>query len=332
MLWFRLVVTVAGFAVGVFVSLWMQTRFPFDFMTFWLSAQHWWAPYDPQWIAPYEQLHEGIKLPFAYPPVLLLFIYPFGLLPLKIAFCLWSGLWLALFSFLATFVARAAAPFLLLSPPILLSTALGQTGLLVASAMVSGMLLLERRPRLAGVLLGLAACLKPQAMLAAPIVLWGRWHVVKTAIVTCICLILLSFVFGTGRWIEWLSAVHDFQRWLPYLRLVTPTGLFDNLAWKVAVGALGIWFALRRDLLGLVAGTLCFSPYAQSYDLAPLVLIGAAWMARWREVGVPPALLGASMVFSPYQSPLTILLILLAAFAMLKCWRPLTRPGALAVV
>lgn len=328
---YRLLVALCGFLMGVWAALWMQSLYPFDFMTFWTSAQHVGAPYDPRWIEPYEHLHKGIKLPFAYPPVLLLLLYPLGHLPLKVAFCIWSGGSLALLSFVSTYIARASAPLLFLSAPAMMCAALGQTGLIVASAMIGGMLLLERRPILAGAVLACAACIKPQAMLAAPIVLWGRWDVVKAAIATSICLVLATFVFGPARWIEWGRAMVEFRQWLDVVRTVAPAALFPNILWKAAVTALGVWLALRKDLLGLVVGGLCLTPYAQLYDLAAFAVVGLAWIGRWRDVGILPTLTGALMAFGFFQSPVAVLVVALVIVAIQLRWAPLARPNALAV-
>jgi hypothetical protein len=330
MRWFRLIATVAAFGTGAWAAWWMQGRLPADFVCFWTAARHAWSPYDPQWIRPFEQA-DSVALPFAYPPVFLLIIYPFGFLPLKLAYCLWSGATLSLLVFTATFVARIGAPLLLLSAPVMIAAAMGQSTLLLGSLIVGGMYLLDRRPRLAGVLLALAVCIKPQAMLAAPIVLWGRWDTVKAAVLASVGFVLASFVFGPERWLEWVEAITAFPKWFANVHLVGPTAAFRSLWWRLLVAGLGVVLALRRNLMGLLAGTLCFTPYAQMYDLAPLCVVGAAWIGRWKEGGVVPALVGAALVFTLVQWPLTVFLILLAMAAIELRLTPFSKPAALSL-
>lgn len=152
-----------------------------DFYVFWTAAQHWQAPYDPAIIARLEAaIHLGGTWPFAYPPTFLLVVWPFAQLPLTIAYPLWTGLSCGLFFFAASHLIRPtyATALLAICPVVFFSAELGQTSLLVGAAMIGAWLMRDNRPALAGVLLGLAACIKPQAMLLAPIVFWGaggRW-------------------------------------------------------------------------------------------------------------------------------------------------------------
>jgi Glycosyltransferase family 87 len=324
--WFRLFTTLAAFAMGAFAAHWKLADEPADFLAFWIAAQHTASPYDLTWMREYQGT-DRIGLPFVYPPTLLLFIYPFGLLPLDIAYSLWSGLGLAALVLAATYIARLGAPFLLLSAPPMIATAFGQTSLLIGAAMVSGMTLLDRRPRLAGAVLALAACVKPQAMLAAPIVLWGRWTAVRSAAVTGAGLILLSLIFGPARWIEWYEAASTFDRWFPHVKLVNPLSVLDHPLWKLGVVALGLALASRRNLAGLAAGSICLSPYVQLYDLAALTVVGAAWMGRWKDVGLLPAVIGACIVLPMWQTPLTVTLLLAAVALVLFAPLPFTKPA-----
>src|ERR1700735_1811011 len=78
-----------------------------DFYVFWTAAQHWQAPYDPAPIAALEaSLHLKGVWPFAYPPTFLLLVRPFALLPLNLAYPLWTGLSAALFVHAAAHVVK----------------------------------------------------------------------------------------------------------------------------------------------------------------------------------------------------------------------------------
>src|SRR5271167_1105890 len=134
-----------------------------DFYVFWAAARHWQAPYDPAVVTQLEaMIHLHGVWPFAYPPTFLLVVFPFALLPLRLAYPLWAGLSSGLFMFAASRLIRPAwaAAVLLVVPPVFLAAELGQTSLPIGAAMIGGWLSLERRPALAGVLFAVAACIK----------------------------------------------------------------------------------------------------------------------------------------------------------------------------
>ncbi|HUO12774.1 MAG TPA: glycosyltransferase family 87 protein, partial [Caulobacteraceae bacterium] len=146
-----------------------------DFYVFWTAGQHASAPYDPAIIAAMKvRFHIVGQVPFVYPPTFLLLVWPFAQLPLALAYPLWTGLSAALFFYAAAHVVRPAwaAVALFIAPPVVLAIAPGQTSLVVGAAMMFGWLALKERPALAGLVFAIAACIKPQAMLLAPVVLW----------------------------------------------------------------------------------------------------------------------------------------------------------------
>jgi hypothetical protein len=110
--------------------------------------------------------------PYAYPPSALAVFLPFSRLPFWPSFALWEAL--SILAFVATARLDARPRFLvlaLLAPPTVVSLALGQTGLLIGAASMFSMSQLDRRPALAGLVLGMAAAIKPQALILAPIIL-----------------------------------------------------------------------------------------------------------------------------------------------------------------
>src|SRR5580704_6051202 len=100
--WLRLALAAGAFAVAYALSALRIGHGAPDFYVFWTAARHWQTPYDPQIVA---QLLAGLHLkgvwPFAYPPTLLLFVWPFAQLPLGLAYPLWVGLESAAFVFAA---------------------------------------------------------------------------------------------------------------------------------------------------------------------------------------------------------------------------------------
>jgi multidrug transporter EmrE-like cation transporter len=290
----------AAFAVwSVFAAVHAHLK-PADYYVFWEAARHWQAPYDPALITALEaRLHITGAWPFAYPPTFLLLAWPFAQLPLALAYPLWTGVSAALFIYAAAHLVKPpwAALALFIAPPVVLAISPGQTSLIVGAAMIGGWLWREDRPRLAGILFAVAACIKPQAMILAPVVLWGHWRLVRWALIGGLALVLASFVFGPGLWLQWPHALEGFSHVAPATDRVNPSALAASPLLAAALALLGLWIAWTwRDLTGLVAGALCLTPYAHQYDLAPLAPVALTWLIERRRHGWGRALCGAALL------------------------------------
>ena len=305
--WTRPALAVLAFAVwGAFAAIHAYVKAA-DFYVFWTAAQHAAAPYDPAMIAQLEaRLHVTGAWPFVYPPTFLLAIWPFGRLPLALAYPLWTGLSAALFIWAASHLVKPplATLALFVTPPVVLAIAPGQTSLAVGAAMIAGWLTLDKRPALAGVLFALAACIKPQAMVMAPILLWGHWRAVRWATIAGLTLIISSFIFGPGLWLEWPRALADFGAVAPATDRVNPSALLASPVLAAALALLGVWIAWTwRDLTGLVAGALCLTPYAHQYDLAPLAPVALTWLIERKRFGWGRAVCGAGLLAGLVSAP-----------------------------
>ena len=298
-----------------------------DFDVFWTAARHWQAPYDPAPVKALEaQLHLTGTWPFVYPPSFLLILWPFAQLPLSLAYPLWTGLGAALFMFVASQAVKPtwAAAVLALAPPVFFSAMLGQTTLIMGAAMLGGWLVIERRPALAGVLFAAAVCIKPQAMILAPIVLWGRWRTFGWMAGAVVAMLAASLVFGLQRWIEWRHALTAFAAIAPGADRANPSALFAGPWWAAAVAAFGLLFAWRnKNLLGMVGGALCLTPYAHDYDLAPLAPLAAAWLFQPRTHGWGHAAAGGALLAGLLATPAAVLAWLAAVTLLQFRWRPL---------
>lgn len=323
----RLGLALFAFAVWSLFAAWHAHVKAADFYVFWTAARHWQAPYDPAIIAQLQAaFHFDGRLPFVYPPTFLLFAWPFAQLPLDIAYPLWTGLSAALFIYAASWLIRPAwlTLALFIVPPVVLAISPGQTSLVVGAAMIGGFLALKDRPALAGALLALAAAIKPQAMILAPIVLWGHWRAVRWAAIAGLGLVLASFAFGTGLWLQWLAALRDFGAVVPATDRINPSALSPLLAAPLAL--LGVWIGwTSRDVTGLVAGALCLTPYAHQYDLAPLAPIAIAWIADYKRQGLPRAVLGAMLLAGAVATPWLGLAFVVGVAVVQAPWR---RAGA----
>jgi hypothetical protein len=201
---------------------------------------------------------------------------------------------------------------------------------------------LDGKPRRAGVWLALAAAIKPQAVLLAPLALvaGGAIEALLSAAVVGAALVALSAaVFGVPLWTQWLASLPGFQKVIesvPNLMsgVITPLGAANllglggaaALAWRAAFALLGAalaWsaFARRADaptrLAALAAGSLLIAPYAMHYDGAMLVPAAVAIaVARIETRGWAAGFLGliaVCMVTTPDLG-----LVAVVAFALLS--------------
>jgi len=298
-----------------------------------------------------EQLLAVVKVagdyPWAYPPTYFLLAAPWALL---------SYTWSAIAWISATFAAYLAAIRAIVprwfavaagaaSPFVLWSAFTGQNGFLTA-ALIGGVLaLLDRRPVVAGILLGLLT-LKPQLGIVFPILLLltGRWRVIAAATATALGIAALSYLlFGVEAWRSFFTAIavqNDlvlvqgsvaFTKQQSVNALVRVLGGGGFLAWTLhitaAVAAIGFtaWMWLRPvdyRLKAAAAGAavLTTTPYLFLYDLPILSVPVVFLMSAGATYGFVPgertalAFLMVGMLFlsgSPVGVPLLLGLWLL---------------------
>ncbi len=289
-----------------------------------------------------------------YPPTFLFAAAALATLPFLAA---------AVVSLLATLAAYVAAMggilgrsgiFVALGfPAALWNVTAGQNGFLTA-ALVGGTLgLLQRRPALAGLCLGLLTY-KPQFGLLFPLVLIAdrRWLTIAVAAAVAVGLAALSWLaFGGSSWAafaHWLPITSreilgeghaDWSRLQSLFGLVRAHGGSEPLAWSVqAAGSLAVavalvWLWRSRapfDLkaAALAAGTLVATPYVYMYDLVVLA-VAVAFLIRFalergffasEVVGLAAA--GALILSYPYvktQVGLAAVAIVLALIAYRVC-------------
>jgi arabinofuranan 3-O-arabinosyltransferase len=173
------------------------------------------------------------------------------------------------------------------------------------TALIGGTLgLLQRRPLLAGICLGLLTY-KPQFGLLFPFVLIAdrQWLTIGAAAITAIALAALSWlVFGSTSWdafVHWAplsshalidQGALDWYRVQSVFALVRAHGGSEALAWTVqaivtltlAVGLIRLWrsrapFELKAA--ALAAGALLATPYLFMYDLVVLA-VAVAFLLR----------------------------------------------------
>ena len=149
----------------------------------------------------------GRDVPFYgwhYPPFFFAVAFLVAALPYGLGLALWLAASFA--TYLAALRAILPRPETLLIasafPAVFINIGHGQNGFLTAALLGGALCLIDRRPWLAGVLIGLLAY-KPQFGVLIPIALVAgkRWRAIGAAAITTACLLTLSLVtLGDGVW------------------------------------------------------------------------------------------------------------------------------------
>jgi hypothetical protein len=174
--------------------------------------------YDPARQHAAEQEIFGPPTPFFgwhYPPFFLMVAAALATLPYAWALFVWMALTIP--PYLVAMRAICPRPETLLAaaafPAVFVNLGHGQNGFLSAALLGGALVCLDRRPVLAGLLIGLLAY-KPQFGILIPLVLLatGRWTVIASAGVTISALCAVTWLmFGTVAW-QAFAASAEFSR------------------------------------------------------------------------------------------------------------------------
>jgi alpha-1,2-mannosyltransferase len=267
------------------------------------------APFSPALQHEMEKRIFGTGTPFYgwhYPPVFLGVVALLAMMPYLLALFAWQAATLALY----LWVMRAILPMpgawlpALAFPAVLINISHGHNGFLSAALLGGGLVLLDRRPQLAGVLFGLLVY-KPQFGAMIPVALAGgrRWRTFVAAALTVIALVLLSWLaFGGGAWVAFRDSLeftrtvvleqggtgfHKIQSPFAAFRLIGAPVVVAYAAQGAAICTVAVllfilWrseiaFALKAA--ALLIGALIATPYVLDYDLmvmAPAIAFFAA--------------------------------------------------------
>jgi hypothetical protein len=266
--------------------------------------------------------HAINPMPWHYPPTFLMLVLPLGLAPYPLALLAWLVLPMAALMGLVHHLRPGApgwgaAPLLALIFPATAQCLIsGQTGVAAGALLLGGALLLDRRPVLSGVLLGLLSC-KPQlALLVLPALLCGgNWRALLSAAATAAALAGASLlVLGPETWIAFLrdvpaasalleSGAKPWDRMPTIFAAASLLGLDNAAAWLLqgaaALGAASAvcWTWRRHAETGprlaiLAAAIPLATPFLFDYDLV-IWLFPLAWLAgegllagwHWAERG-----------------------------------------------
>ncbi len=286
---------------------------------------------------------------WSYPPHYLLVVWPLGFFGYETAMMLFLGSTAAFFAWaLCRFVGRGNTMVWVAVGPFLAHNFwVAQNGYLCAGLGLGALALRERKPVVAGILLGFLT-IKPQLGLLFPFLLLAerRWSMFASAGMTSVALVATSAaVFGIDTWKGYLNEVMPYQTFvmrelegtftamLPSVygmfrnwAVGADTALLFHLVVAVPVAVLTIWafFKAReaqdRAVLLLVA-TFLITPYALSYDLG-LFAAALALLAGGKRDGEAtsrgePLLLAVAMLLPVVMIPLGHLGLSIAPFVIL---------------
>ncbi|MGB7038805.1 MAG: glycosyltransferase family 87 protein [Xanthobacteraceae bacterium] len=176
------------------------------------------APFDPPQQFAREQALFGQSTQFDgwhYPPFFLFVAAALALMPCGLALAVWQAVTLGLYLLTIGAILKAFSPenggairrdplWLLVAlafPAVLINIGHSQNGFLTAALLGGALVVLDRRPIVAGLLLGLLVY-KPRYGLLIPLVLAvsGRWKCFASAAITVALLIATTLTFGYGVW------------------------------------------------------------------------------------------------------------------------------------
>jgi len=261
------------------------------------------AAYDPASQHGAErQVFGGRDVPFYgwhYPPLFLFAAAALALLPYGWALFAWMALTLpAYLAVIRTIVPRPETAVLALAfPAVFVNLGHGQNGFLTAALLGGALLLLDRKPILAGVLIGLLAY-KPQFGVLIPLVLaaTGRWRAFAAAGAAVIAACAATYaVFGVESWLAFAESTgftravvleaggtgwHKIQSIFSAMRMwggSVESAYAAQFAMGAAVAASLVWLwrsvaAFPLKAAALATGSLLATPYVLDYDMVVLAL------------------------------------------------------------
>jgi Glycosyltransferase family 87 len=282
---------------------------------------------------------------FFYPPVFLMICAALATLPYLLAYAVWQAATFALFALVLRRVlgargwtgvlgARGWTSLIpvLAFPATFWTIGMGQNTFLTTALLGGFTLLVDRRPRTAGALMG-ALCFKPHLGLLAPVALAGgrRWAAFAAASATLAALVALSaLAFGWGTWRAYLTAMAGASGvyasgQVSYGGFVTIFGAVKLLGYAsgtayiaqaiaALLAAVLVFVVWRRNggqaerSAVLLSMTLLAVPLGLLYDQL-LLVVAVAWLLR---DGPAPALSLGEKLLLIAAYPLALVAIILA--------------------
>ena len=188
---------------------------------------------------------------------------------------------------------------------ILVNVGHGQNGFFTAALLGAALHWLDRRPLVAGMLIGLL-CYKPQFGVLIPVALLagGRWKVIGAAAITVAALVMISVAtLGIGIWQAFADSMHFTQTivleqggtgWHKIQSIFSAARMWGapvsvayavqgSLLTALAASLAWLWHsdcAFELKAAALAVGSLLATPYVLDYDLVVLA-VAIAFFARY---------------------------------------------------
>ncbi len=268
------------------------------------------APFDPAKQFARERAIFGAATQFYgwhYPPYFLGLAAALATMPYWLSLLVWQGVTLILYLLaIRAIVFSSPAPagegkekmwllFALAFPAVFINLGQAHNGFLTAALIGTALCLLDRRPIIAGVLIGLLAY-KPQFGVLIPLVLVasGRWRAFAAAAVTVALMTLaVTLAFGVDVWTAFLAST-KFTRiivleqggtgWYKIQSVFSWVRMWGGSIGLAYAAQIGVTLALAAALVwlwrssaayplkaaGLLIGSLLATPYSLDYDLMVL--------------------------------------------------------------
>lgn len=274
--------------------------------------------------------HNGVEIPYYgwhYPPMFLMIASLLALLPYGGALFAWMATTLPLYvaAVRRALPTRESIYLALAFPAVFINLGHGQNGFITAALIGGGVMLLNTRPYLAGVLFGLLAY-KPQFGILIPVALLMGWHwrAIYAAGMTVVLTALASYkFFGEETWLAFFNSLkltrgivleqgstgwEKIQSIFSVMRMWGGTvemayaaqGLFALVAAMAVAWAWKQKTDIRLQGAALVTASLLATPYILDYDLVALAL-PVAWLAAC----------GMEKGFRPWEKTLLMAVFLL---------------------
>jgi len=282
---------------------------------------------------PYAAGKKALFYGWHYPPMFLLAAAVLALFPYGLALGLWMAATLPAYLAAVRRIVpgREAVMAALAFPGVFVNLGHGQNGFLTCGLLGGGLLLLETRPAVAGILFGLMSY-KPQFGLLLPLALLaGRhWKAFFVAALTVVLLALVSWlVFGPETWRAFMSSASltrnvvleqggtgwaKIQSIFAAMRMLggsitiayAAQALFTLAAAVAVIWAWSKSAAIELKAAMLVVATVMATPYVLDYDLVVLAL-PIAWLTA----------LGLREGFRPWEKITLLAVWLLPIFSRL---------------
>lgn len=263
-----------------------------------------------------EQATFGADTPYYswnYPPVFFLIVAPLATLPYWLALSLFQAASLALYLWVIAAILKTArqqqgaiaGSWLAVAaayPAVFINLGHGQNGFLTAGILGAALVVLPRRPLLAGLLMGLLAY-KPQFAAAIPVALLAghQWRTLATAAFTAVVLAAVSYlIFGADCWAAFMASTELSRK----LLLEQGSVGFEKVQSAfAAVRLLGGGISLGYMAQGVVSAlAICGTAWAwrssESHNIKSAVLLTAAALTSPYLLDYDLVLLGPAIAFS----------------------------------